>query len=414
MVFGQLLAVAGTLISIRVFTELLNPYTYGQLALGLTIATLVSQTVFGPLSNGATRFYVIAVEQNDVVSFLDVIRRQVFYASIIVVFVVLIVVTTLIYTVELEWVGITISALLFALVSGYNSTLSGVQTAARQRTIVALHQGMDAWLRLFVVFVCISYFGPSSVVAITGYAIAIFLVLVSQYLFFHKTIIKSVTGQRKENTWQKQVWLYSWPFAIWGVFYWAQSASDRWALEMFSSMEDVGLYVVLFQLGYYPIMLLSNIVSQFLAPIFYQRAGDASESKRNEVVRRLSLKVTVIILVITGLGFLITLYVHEMVFNIFTSPGYEVVSHLLPWMVLVSGLFSAGQALSLNLMSLMKTHLMMKVKIITGSLAVVFNFCGAYWYGNLGVVFAGLLSSALFFLWMLVLTMKKTNQLVNN
>lgn len=42
----------GTLVGIRILTELMSPAEYGQLALGLTAATLASQVLWGPLSGG--------------------------------------------------------------------------------------------------------------------------------------------------------------------------------------------------------------------------------------------------------------------------------------------------------------------------------------------------------------------------
>ena len=48
---GQAVAVSGALVGVRVLTGLLAPEAYGQLALGMTLATLVNQIVLGPLSN---------------------------------------------------------------------------------------------------------------------------------------------------------------------------------------------------------------------------------------------------------------------------------------------------------------------------------------------------------------------------
>jgi len=49
---------------VRVLTGLLTSAEYGELALGMTLAILVGQTLFGPLGQGATRFYAPAVEKS--------------------------------------------------------------------------------------------------------------------------------------------------------------------------------------------------------------------------------------------------------------------------------------------------------------------------------------------------------------
>lgn len=64
---------------------------------------------------------------------------------------------------------------------------------------------------------------------------------------------------RRED-WMRQIWHFSWPFSVWGVFTWAQQSSDRWALQVYASTADVEMSAVLFQLGYTPINLATGVV----------------------------------------------------------------------------------------------------------------------------------------------------------
>lgn len=402
IVLGQAMAVLGSLVGIRLLTELLDPVAYGELALGMTVSTLVNLTVFGPLGAGATRFYALALEQGGLGGYLDAVRRLVLSATGIIALMSLFVVIGLLVSGRTEWIAITAAALVFAILGGYNSILTGIQNAARQRSIVALHQGMESWVRFLVAAGLIWWLGTTSAVAMLGYAIGTILVLASQYVFFRKIVHKNsiVASQRG---WHEQILKYSWPFASWGIFYWAQSASDRWALELFATTQEVGWYAVLFQLGYYPVSMATGMALQFLAPIFYQRAGDASDNRRNANVHSLSWRLTGLALGATGATFLVALLFHTQIFYVFVAKEYAPMSHLLPWMVLAGGTFAAGQTIALNLMSQMKTHTMIAAKIITALLGVTFNFVGAYWYGITGIVIAGVLISVLYFAWMVIL-----------
>lgn len=406
IVLGQAMAVLGLLVGVRLLTELLDPAAYGELALGMTLATLVNQTVLGPLGNGATRFYAPAVEQGDLGGYLYAVRRLVLSATGIIVLLMLFAVAGLLITGRTDWIAIATAALIFAILSGYSSILNGIQNAARQRSIVALHQGMESWARFLVAAGLILWLGASSAVAMLGYAIALIVVLGSQYVFFRKIIPRHITGADKEKGWQEQIWNYSWPFTTWGIFTWAQLASDRWALELFTTTQEVGLYAVLLQLGYYPISMATGMAMQFFAPIFYQRAGDASDSRRNANVNSLSLGLTVLALGVTGAAFVGALLFHAQIFLIFVAKEYGAVSYLLPWVILAGGVFAAGQTIALNLMSQMKTRTMMTAKIITALLGVTFNFAGAYWYGTTGIVIAGVSFSVSYFLWMVALSKK--------
>lgn len=403
IVLGQAMAVLGALVGVRLLTELLDPAAYGELALGMTLATLVNQTVLGPLGNGVTRFYAPAVEQYDVGGYLNAVRRMVLSATGIIILVMLFSVAGLLIAGRLEWAAIAAVAFIFAILSGCNSILNGIQNAARQRSIVALHQGIESWARFLVAVGLMVWLGSTSTVAMGGYALSVILVLGSQYVFFRKLIPRRTATADKEIIWRHQIWAYSWPFATWGLFSWAQQVSDRWALGLFSTMQDVGLYAVLFQLGYYPISIATGMALQFFAPIFYQRAGDAGDTRRNANVDSLSWRLTALTLGVTGAAFLAVLLFHAQIFRILVADKYGTVSHLLPWVMLASGVFAAGQTIALNLMSQMKTGRLIVPKIITALFGVTFNIAGAYWYGTAGIVIAGLLFSILYCVWMAAL-----------
>ena len=72
---GQVMAMLGLLVGVRLLTELLDPAAYGELALGMTLAILANQIIFGPLGGGVARFYAPAVEQGDLGSYLSAVRR---------------------------------------------------------------------------------------------------------------------------------------------------------------------------------------------------------------------------------------------------------------------------------------------------------------------------------------------------
>jgi len=230
IIAGQALAMLGTLAGVRLLTELLDPTAYGEFALGLTAAALVNQTVLGPVANGITRFYAPAQERGELGGYLHAVRRLVGAATAVIALMILLTLVSLLTTGRTVWLGISISALVFATLSGYNGVLSGIQNAARQRSIVALHQGIESWARFLVAAALLTWLGATSTVAMLGYAFAASLILCSQMVFFRNFVRNSTTTTHESSHWQVQIWKYAWPFCAWGVFSWAQQTSDRWAL----------------------------------------------------------------------------------------------------------------------------------------------------------------------------------------
>lgn len=402
IVFGQIMMVVGSLAGVRLLTELLPPDAYGEVALGMTIATLVNQIILGPLGGGIIRFYAPAVEQGNLGEYLHAVKKLVLYATALIFLLTVIACVGLTVSGKNQWIAIVVSALVFAILSGYSANLSSIQTAARQRAIVALHQGADPLLRSLAAAGLIVWLGMSSVVAMIGYAIAALFMLGSQTYFFQR-ILRGKTFSESTNDWQKDIWKFSWPIGVFGIFTWFQLASDRWALQFFSSTSDVGSYAVLYQLGYYPISLLTGMAMQFLVPILYQRAGDAKDSKRNADANQLGWRVTWISLALTGVAFLVAMLLHAPIFQLLVAEEYRSVSYLMPWIIVSGGVFASGQTLALNLQAQMKTRELMTAKIVTALLGVALNFAGSYWYGITGVICAGLMFSALYFAWMVVL-----------
>lgn len=400
IVAGQIATVLGALVLVRVLTEYLDPAQYGQLALGLTVAGLVNQVVMGGVTSGIGRFYSIAAEKDDLPSYLLASRRLMVYASTAVVAIALVLMAGLFLLGYSEWMGLAAAALVLSVLSGYNTSLSGIQNAARQRAIVAFHGGLDAWLKILLAVGVMLWLGSSSAAVVMGYAVSSLLVTGSQFFFLRRLIHSQGEKPQATANWERQIWAYSWPFSTWGVFTWAQQVSDRWALQAFASTQEVGKYAVVFQLGYAPIGLATVLAMTFLGPILYQRSGIATDHTRNTSVHRIAWRITFVSLLMTVLAFVFTLLLHEWIFHLLVDTQYHSVSHFLPWMVLAGGVFSAGQMLALKLMSEMKSASMTVAKIVTAILGVGLNVYGASQFGLQGVVAALVAFSTIYFFWM--------------
>lgn len=400
VIVGQVASVLGALVLVRVLTEHLDPTEYGQLALGLTAAGLVNQVVMGGVTAGIGRFYSIAAEKNDLPGYLCASRRLMGYATGAVVAIALVLMGGLLWFGYSQWMGLAAAALVLSVLSGYNAILSGIQNAARQRAVVAFYGGLDAWLKILLAVGVMFWLGSSSTVVVMGYALSSFLVTGLQFFFLRRLIRSQGEKPRIFANWSRQIWTFSWPFSIWGAFSWAQQVSDRWTLQIFASTQDVGLYAVVFQLGYVPVGLATGMAMAYLGPILYQRSGSAADHNRNISVHRIAWRITFVCLLVTVLAFALTFSLHEWIFHLLVAAKYHAVSSLLPWMVLAGGIFAAGQMLALKLMSEMKSTAMTVAKIVTAILGVGLNIYGASQSGLQGVVGALVVFSGVYFFWM--------------
>ena len=405
---GQFASFLGSIVLVRVLTEQLDPSDYGELALGLTIAALVYQVVNGGINNGIGRFYSIAVEKDDLDGYLRASFRMLLWASLVVIGFTIVLMAVLILLEMKKWILLSLIVLIFSVLSSYNNALNALQNAARQRIVVALHGGMNSWLKIALAFCIMLWFGSSSISVVLGYTVAAFIVIISQIFFLKRLIAKKNifiqlrTGQKKEN-WVKQMWEFSWPFSAWGLFTWAQLVSDRWALEFFATTAEVGKFAVLYQLGYATILMLSKLMMTLIGPILYERSGDAKNEARNLSVHQISWRITNVSLALSLVAFIFTYYLHDWLFSILVAKPYQEVSQFLPWVVLAGGLFSTGQMLSLKILSELRSSSLIAIKIVTAIVAVLINVLGAWLYGFLGVIVALVIFSLIYLIWMLIM-----------
>jgi O-antigen/teichoic acid export membrane protein len=400
VVLGQGLSILASLVLVRILTEFLPPKGYGELALGLTVAGFVNQVLMGGLIAGTSRFYSIAAEKHDLLVYFQDTCRLMIYATFVVATICLLMIVSLIIFGYSQWVILAFVALLYSVLCAYNGVLSGIQNSSRQRGLDALHISLEAWLKILLLLTMMFWLGHSSTAVVIGYACSSLVIVLSRFFFLRNAINTQKQQTTKDYEWMSKIWVYSLPFATFGTFTWIQQASDRWALQAFVSTEDVGRYAVLFQLGYTPIMLAAGIIMNFFSPILYQRSGDATDDARNKNVYHLTWRLTKLILIFTLLGFLLTFFSHKWLFHILVASEYRNISNYLPWVILAGGIFSAGQMLSLRLMSEMKTQSLNIIKITTALIGILCNLLGAAYAGMSGIVIALVVFSGIYFIWM--------------
>lgn len=411
---GQAASVVGALVGVRLLTELLPPAEYGRLALGMTVASLVNQVLLGPLSGGTTRFFSAAREVGELGEYLGAVRRLTLNATLVILAVTAAVATGLALSGWTDWVALTATAFAFGLLSGYNSLLNGVQNAARQRAVVALHQALESWGRFLVAAALVVWLGATSTIAITGYTVAMMAIVASQLRFLARATRSTAPSGPATSTvpvripvWRTMILSYSWPFAVWGIFAWAQVASERWALQAFGSVQLVGLYAALYQIGYYPIFTVTGLLAQLVQPAMFQRAGDASSSQRMDQVYRITWYLTGMTLGLTLVAVAAAGVLHNLIFRLFVAQQYASVAWLLPWIVLASGLYAVAQVAVIGPLSSRESKILMWPKVTCAALGIGLNCLGAARFGIAGVVGAGVVFGAVYLTWILGIVIKQ-------
>jgi len=398
---GQVLMVVGGMATVRVLTGYLSPGQYGELALAMTLASLMHQSTLSGPGGAALRFFMPAIQSGEGRAYLRSLNQVILKRLWVTVGLGVIIFLFLWILGFFEWMPLALSAFVFAAVSFCPGIFNSFQSAARHRAVVACHNGIYQWLRLLFAVLVIHFFGVSSHHVIWGYFLGVMVILFSHYIFFRKKISPLIMSQPKAEAEQVKKWLgqigsYSLPFALWGFPCWLQMASEKWALAGWASRSEVGFYSVLYQVGFYPICMLTGLVSQLVKPIVFNRAGSGANRDRLHEARRLNFWLIKLSMLFAVIAILISFLFHRQIFALLAAPKFSEISFLLPFMVLSGGLFATGQMSSLLLLSGNSTKALLIPKIAPAVIGVFLNIMGAYFWGLKGVVGASIMASVIY------------------
>jgi O-antigen/teichoic acid export membrane protein len=410
---GQFIGAFGSIAGVRLLTSVLAPESYGQLTLALTLASLALQVTLGPLVNASERFFTPARETGQTSAFFTGLRRLTLSASALIAAIGIITGVVLFTTGRVEWVPLAAATVLFALTSGCETILDSVQNATRQRKAVALHQAVRFWLRPVLAVELATVLGPTSWVGLLAYCVASIPILCSQFWFLRRTLRRlqlSTKWTNARSAVERRMLAYAAPLGMWGLFTWMQMWSDRWVLQVFGSSSDVGLYTSVAQLGSYP-LLLGAILSQFAAPLIYAQAGTGADRRRAAAAVRMCELLAVGVAGVAGLLTLTAMLMHERLFALVVGAQYQSVSVFLPVAVLSGGLFVVGQMLSLVPLVLGDSRSLLLPRIGTAVLALILNIGGAYVFGFSGVLWAGVLVSVSYVVWLTLVVRRVSGRL---
>ncbi|MHA8078878.1 lipopolysaccharide biosynthesis protein [Aquirufa antheringensis] len=404
---GQIVVIIFSILLMRMLTFLLSPNEYGNLALILTINGLFVQTVFASVTPGTSRFFNISKESKEQSLFysgLGFIMGRIF----ILVISLLIILYFVLDVLQMQkLLLVTELAVVFAIISGFNSIINSISQADRKHNEIAISQSLESIFKLIIAYILVRYLGGISLSAIIAFIIAGIISLTFNIYNFSNRGFKFKFLRGNINAYSVKIWNFSWPFVLWGVFTTLQLYSDRWALNYFSTTSNVGLYSLVYQFGFTLMSIGGGIFTSLLTPIIYQKAGNGEDFEKKKQVSSLTNKILISGLFVSFVTFMISILSHQFLFKVFVDSRYYGVSYLFPWMVLSGSLFSVGQTCSIKLMAELKIFVLLPIKISTSILGIVLNVLGAKYYQIEGVVGANLIFSIVFLMAILIFSKRK-------
>ena len=413
---GQIITIIGALFGVRLLTSLLSPEQYGELALGMTVGTFIYTIFLGPITNGIARYFSLANRKNDTLNYLKATQKIISFTSLLIFILFIIVLFILINTAYSKWLWLYIASIIFGIFSSFSNIFNNIQNVIRNRSLVAFYNLLSTWLRLILAAIFIKTFGITSTSAMFGQAFSMILILILQIYFFKNQLKKNKflkpLDKKSILDWQSLITSFSWPYSSWAVLSWLSKSADKWGLEFFSGNESVGFYAILYQLGFYPISVIIAIITSYLTPIYYDKAGDRKNKFNLKKLYSFGFKTFYLIFLILLIPVIISFNYHEIIFKLFVDYKYYNVSYLLGPMMLSALINQSTNIISIIIEADNNTKSLIIPNNVSSLIGILAYLLGAYYGGLNGIIIASILHSLIFLIWYIILVKKQYNKII--
>ncbi len=349
---GQAAGFLGSVAGVAVLTKRMSASGYGELGLGVTLAGLAFMVVFNPLQNALMRFYSVFRDRGAVPTYYRLYRRVFLWGSGGVVALAAAFWAFSRVAWGGRWAPIALAASALGIANGYFFFHLGLHNALRRRAEVAIHMGLEPWLKIGLALACLALFGDSGAAALAGYCLAD--ICLSGSLRFWAVRSAPIRQPWRESfaapverAELDEVLRYVLPYGGIAIATALSLYGDRWVLQGTFGARELGIYTALNQVAAAPGGLASGVISAFLVPIIFERAGDVGDLEKVKGSLRLTLAMTGVSALVF-LPFLLVFYLFGgTILRVLTAPIYAEHQALL-WLLGLGALAGqVGQSLSL-------------------------------------------------------------------
>jgi O-antigen/teichoic acid export membrane protein len=331
------------LVNVRIVSRMCDAASYGEASLVLGIVTLISGLVLGPLSMTHLRLIYEYRARSMSAWFGGAFGRLFRWSAVACATVYATIAVISSVTGGVIYRRHLVGAVLLLLVSPQLSMIQNRNESVRnQRSLAGINilqqlSGVCGTVLLLRAGV------PGGYAIVYSQLVAMVLPIL---LFGKKPVVEKeasievdptqqlVEGRRLRST----VVTYGWSVAAGRIAAWVASTSDRYLVEMFLSLERVGVYTLNYGLWSKPYLVLTGIFEIASRPIIYQRAADGKWSEVRRIIRIRLLVSVAVCLVVTPVLYLLTGWLS----SIILSPGYDVGKGLVAWLLIGHVFFFVG------------------------------------------------------------------------
>ena len=208
---------------------------------------------------------------------------------------------------------------------------------------------------------------------------------ITQYKFFKSTFKIAYTS------FIKKYYQFAGPLMFLALWAWISNYFDRYAIEYFLSMKEVGIYNASYGVGSKFFLLLSPIFMVLITPLVYDVV---KKEKKKKTINKYAFYYVIIAIPILAIVY----FLKDLIGNLLLSESYNEGFHIIFWIALAYFILTLSYLFESLFYSEQKTSIILIANIISAIINVVLNIVLIPLYGIVGATIATCLGFAIHFL----------------
>lgn len=380
---GQVLAVGGTLLGIRVLTELTPPQVYGTVTLLVGISALGLGTLYGPVMQAVLRYFT-QYSQHELPGLRYVVMRILFRRTVWGIVILGVGWPLAHYVWGMPWT-MAVWVLPLVICDGLRTLETVFLNAARNTRMHALLSTVEAWAKPIGAISALLILGPYTESILAGYTISTSMVLFSYYRWGTPVaMLKWPVRMYDDAKARSSIEKYAHPLLPSSAIGWVTGVGDRYLIGLMIGVEQVGIYSAIYGLVSRPFLMAANIVELTVRPFYYS----CVENKDRCGSRSLLWKWFGITALIAAIGFVTIFFAKDALIRAFLAREYWVAVDLLPWIAGGYGLLVLSQVFEKVCFAHGRTGMVLFIQALGGAVGLLVAYAGIRHEGLIGAAMA--------------------------
>jgi O-antigen/teichoic acid export membrane protein len=208
-----------------------------------------------------------------------------------------------------------------------------------------------------------------------------------------------------QNEIYKKIAIYSTPFILWGAISWIQSNGERWVINGILTPFDLGRYGFASSLISSSIVVIFNVISQFITPIIFNKFSSNTEAAKKIGMRIIRLYSWITFMLFFTFG-IVLFFTGNFITHLISTNEFTIDSSILFLLTVGIGIFCVAQTLTSIGLAYHKPKIYIVPKILSALLSIIAYVIGCYLAGIMGVVIAIVVVNCLYLIMIFIANKK--------